>query len=89
MKRHISSIRYQILENGFVYRGWDVRGDHMPEEKSPKIIRFGETMIMLRLINGKPRLDVPEGQCAKLLESDCGYVDGLHVEGKFVEVRIY
>lgn len=89
MRKYISSTVFEIVENKFVYQGWDVRGDHMYHEEGPQSISFGNTGILLRIIDGEPKLDVPEGQNAELLQSDHAFNCGERVEGRFVEVRIY
>ena len=89
MRKYISSTVFEIVENKFVYRGWDVRSDHRYHEEGPQSISFGNTGILLRIIDGEPKLDVPMVQNAALLQSDHAFNCGERGEGRFVEVRIY
>ncbi len=61
----------------------------MYKMETPQLMRFGETGILLRLVDGEPKLTVPENQNAELLQSDHAFKDHQRVDGKFIEVRIY
>ena len=89
MKDYVSSIVFEIVNGAFIYRGWDVRSDHIHHEETPQLINFGQTGILLRLVGGEPKLDVPEGQGAKLLHSDHALKDGEYIKGRFVEIQIH
>ncbi len=64
-KNLISFAYFKIIGSEFVYKGGGIRGDHMFKETSQGI-KFGETGILLKLVNNKPKLFVPEGKTAKL-----------------------
>jgi len=89
MADYISSTMFEIVKGAFIYRGWDVRGDHKYKAETPQLLHFGETGILLLLFNGDPKLLIPDGKKAELLVQDYAFKDGKRVYGKFVEVRIY
>ena len=89
MRDVISYIVYEIVAGRFIFRGWSVLNTHMPEE-TPQGIIFGKTGILLHLVDGEPKLNVPKGQDAELLKFDHATIgDGKRVDGSFVRVQIY
>jgi hypothetical protein len=83
-----SSTVFEIVNGGFVYRGWDVRADFIHTVETPQCIRFGRDMT-LRLVDGEPKLNVPKYLVAELRQSNYAFKDGQGIDGKFVEVVIY
>jgi hypothetical protein len=89
MRNYISSTIFEIVNQAFTYRGWDVRGDHMYKAETPQKITFGDTGIKLSLIEGRPKLEIPSSQKAELITADHVFNKGLRVDGSFLEVQIF
>ena len=87
MKDFISSTVFEVVDGKFVFRGWHVRGDHI-FKKTVQGIAFGKTEILLKLVDGKPKLEIPAGQSATLLQSNHAFINQERVDGAFVEVQI-
>lgn len=92
-KNAISRVLFKVVDGALVYSGWFIQGDGIYGEhvykETPQGISFGKTGILLRLIDGWPKLYVPEGQKAELLLHDHFSCKEECFEGRLVEVRIY